>query len=919
MDLVSPVLDIVSRLWDFGFKHGPHVKQLGKRLKELRTAMDDLSDHRDDVRIRVEMGLRSQREMVTKPVEKWLSRVEIIEVQVSNLIREGNLQVERKCLGCCPRNSRKAYKIGKKVLNKTAAVKELLQNGFFATVTRRWSPLSSPSTAPGTPQMAAQFPMENTVGLDSKVEDVWEKIEDGNVGIIGLYGIGGVGKTTLLKKINNEFSIRDHVFDSVIWVTQSEATKSEEFQDIVRRKLEISDDIWQKCSNENDRACEISRLLSRTRFVLLLDDVRMGFSKSKLISLGIPSPNNGNGCKIIFTARSEELCGYLGAQRRIKVECLPPEQALSLFSMTVGEEILNSDRNIPELAKIVTARCSGLPLALLTVGSVMASRKSYRDWICAVEMLRSYPSEFSGMGDLVFPPIKFSYDSLTSSIARKCFLYCSIFPENCTISVDELIDLWIGEGLLDATNPRRQGESIIMNLKLSCLLEGDESMESVWMHEMIRDMALWLARDEEKNKNKVLVARSGRLTDQEFSKWADSSWVSLWGSSDKEIIHYPPTCPNLSTLLIRDTLVKAFPGGFFEFMTGLTALDLSGNQGLVELPPEIGRLRILQYLNLSLTSITKLPTGLSNLRNLRCLLLDYTMHLKEIPRKEVMSCLSLLQVYSKMNGVMEYFDEVKVSVDDELALLEVLEGFSCMNKICITIFCHPSVEKIFSLYSKRSCIRKLKLIDCTGLTALCADRTLPNLGKLEIFRCCSLRAIRFSYRDGFHNLCQVHVGVCPLLPNLNFLVYATNLEILTILDCQSMKQVISEEIVLYGQDPSWGNEVCKVFPKLKTLSLTCLPSLEAICPYYIRPFSSPIEIEVSRCPCLRRLPFDNENVDLLKKIRGELEWWAALDWYSYSVRDACNFKFKPTSAPSGKAKEMTASTSMKKTAKASKS
>lgn len=919
MDLVSPVLDIVARLWDFGVKHVAHVKHLGKRLEELRTAMDDLSDHRDDVRIRVEMGVRSQREMVTKRVEKWLSKVETIEQQVIALIHEGNLQVERKCLGCCPRNLQKAYKIGKKVLNKTAEVKELLQNGYFATLTRRLSPLSSPSTAPGSPQMMAQFPMENTVGLDSKVEDVWEKIEDGNVGIIGLYGIGGVGKTTLLKKINNEFSIRDPVFDSVIWVTQSEATKVEEFQDIVRRKLEISDDTWQKCSNENDRACEISRLLSRTRFVLLLDDVRKGFFKSQLTSLGIPLPNKGNGCKIIFTTRSEELCGYLGAQGRIKVECLPPEQALSLFSMTVGEDILNSNPEIPKLAEIVTARCSGLPLALLTVGSVMASRKSYHDWICAVEMLQSYPSEFSGMGDLVFPPIKFSYDSLTSPIARKCFLYCSIFPENCTISVDELIDIWIGEGLLDGTNPRRQGEFIIRTLKLSCLLEGDESMESVWMHEMIRDMALWLARDEEKNKNKVLVARSGTLTDQEFSKWADSSWVSVWGSSDKEIIHYPPTCPNLSTLLIRDTLVNAFPGGFFEFMTGLKALDLSGNQELVELPPEIGRLRILQYLNLSLTSITKLPTGLSNLRNLRCLLLDYTTHLKEIPPKEVMSCLSLLQVYSKMNGVMEYFDEVKVSVDDELAFLEVLEGFSCMNKICITIFCHPSVEKIFSSYSKRSCIRKLKLIDCTGLTSLRVVHALPNLGKLEIFRCCSLREIRFSYRDEFHNLRQVHVGVCPLLPNLNCLAYARNLEILTILDCQSMKQVISEEeIAGDGQDTSEGRVLFKVFPKLKMLSLTCLPSLETIC-RYTKPFSSAIEIEVSRCPCLRQLPFDNESVDLLKKIRGELEWWAALDWYSYSVMEACNFKFKPTSAPSGKAKEMTASTSMKKPAKASKS
>ncbi|XP_016720310.2 probable disease resistance protein At5g63020 [Gossypium hirsutum] len=409
MDFVSPVLDIVPRLWDFGVKHVAHVKHLGERLEELRTAMDDLSDHRDDVKERVEMGF---------------------EVTTGDGYKASEKMVERKCLGCCPRNLQTAYKIGKKVLKKTAEVKELLQNGYFATLTER-------------------LPSEW-----SKVEDVWEKIEDENVGIIGLYGIGGVGKTTLLKKINNEFSTRDHVFDSVIWVTQSKATKVEEFQDIVRRKLEISDDIWQKCSNENNRACEISRLLSGTRFVLLLDDVRKGFFKSQLTSLGIPLPNKGNGCKIIFTTRSEELCGYLGAQRRIKVECLPPEQALSLFSMTVGEDILNSNPEIPKLAEIVTARCSGLPLALLTVGSVMASRKSHHDWICAVEMLQSYPSEFSGMGDLVFPPIKFSYDSLTSPIARKCFLYFPIFPENCTISVDELIDLCIGEGLLVGTSSR---------------------------------------------------------------------------------------------------------------------------------------------------------------------------------------------------------------------------------------------------------------------------------------------------------------------------------------------------------------------------------------------------------------------------------------------------------------------------------
>ncbi|KAB2086226.1 hypothetical protein ES319_A04G014700v1 [Gossypium barbadense] len=254
MDIVSPILNIIPGLWDFSVRHVAHVKHLRKRLEELRTAMDELSDHRDDVRERVKMGVRSQQEMVTKRVKRWLSKVETIEQQVIALIHEGNLQVERKCLGCCPRNLQTAYKIGKEVLKKTAEVKELLNNGDFATVTKRLPTRPSPPTPPRRPQLVAQFPMENTVGLDSKVKDVWEKIEDGNVGIIGLYGIGGVGKTTLLKKINNEFSIRNHEFDSVIWVTQSKATKVQEFQDIVRRKLEISDDIWQKCSNENDRA-----------------------------------------------------------------------------------------------------------------------------------------------------------------------------------------------------------------------------------------------------------------------------------------------------------------------------------------------------------------------------------------------------------------------------------------------------------------------------------------------------------------------------------------------------------------------------------------------------------------------------------------------------------------------------------------
>ncbi|KAK8524967.1 hypothetical protein V6N12_029818 [Hibiscus sabdariffa] len=806
MDFVGPILVMVTRLWDCGARRVAHVRNLGKSLEELEIAMNELRDLRDDAKERVETAAGRHRELVSK-VEGWLEKVERTENQVVVLIHQGKLQVESKCLGCCPRNMWRTYMIAKKVVKKIQTVKGLMEDLNFEYIRERLH-RHRQSTA-------SEWAMENTVGLESMVGAVRRHIEDRSVGIIGLYGMGGVGKTTLLKKINNEFSTHSHGFDFVIWVTltQSKAADDKEFQEIVRRKLEIPDDTWNECSNEDDRACELFRVLRGRRFVLLLDDVQ-NRSKSNVhfTSLGIPFPDNQNQSKIIFTTRSEELCGYMGAQVRIKVECLPPEQALSLFSKIVGENILNSNPETPRLAEIVAARCRGLPLALLTVGRAMASRKTPQEWRYAIQVLQSYPSEFSGMGDHVFPLLKFSYDSLDSPITRKCFLYCSVFPENHMISVDELIDLWIGEGLLDdRANPRDQGEFIIGTLKLSCLLDGDESTGFVWMHELIRDMALWLARDEEQNKNKVLVTRSGRFTDQEFAKWRDSSWVSLWGSTDREIICYPPRCPNLSTLLIRDALINAFPSGFFDYIGTLNVLDLSGNQGLVEFPPEIGRLTTLQYLNLSLTSITKLPPGLANLRNLKCLLLDYTMYLKEIPPREVMSCLTSLQVYSKINGVMEYFDEAKASADDELAFLE---------------------------------------------------------GDLRYFVAVRYKNSEYQFRIAF-------------------------------------AASVSEEIV---ED--------EVFPKLKTISLTRLRSLEAICRLPVC-FSSLLEIEVSQCPRLRQLPFHGETADFLKRIRGETEWWEALVWDSDIVKDTCNLKFISTSGPSasGKTKEQMAFTSKEKTAR----
>ncbi|KAK2651686.1 hypothetical protein Ddye_011542 [Dipteronia dyeriana] len=107
--------------------------------------------------------------------------------------------------------------------------------------------------------MIVEMPVDKTMGMDSRLDDVWSRVVDHKVRIIGLYGTGGVGKTTLLKKLNNRFLKKtSHNFDVVIWVEVSKEVNSENIQETIRHKLDISDEIW-KNKNEDERAAQITQ------------------------------------------------------------------------------------------------------------------------------------------------------------------------------------------------------------------------------------------------------------------------------------------------------------------------------------------------------------------------------------------------------------------------------------------------------------------------------------------------------------------------------------------------------------------------------------------------------------------------------------------------------------------------------------
>ena len=144
------------------------------------------------------------------------------------------------------------------------------------------------------------------------------------------------------------------------------------------------------------------------KFVLLLDDI---WERLDPTELGVPHPNGeDNMSKLIFTTRSEDVCHVMEGHKHVKVECLAPDEALSLFWMKVGEDTFNYHPEIPTLAKEIVKECKDLPLALVTIGRAMADKKTPQRWDRAAQVLKTYPSTFSSMEDQLFAILAFNYD-----------------------------------------------------------------------------------------------------------------------------------------------------------------------------------------------------------------------------------------------------------------------------------------------------------------------------------------------------------------------------------------------------------------------------------------------------------------------------------------------------------------------------
>ncbi|KAK9232596.1 hypothetical protein WN943_022844 [Citrus x changshan-huyou] len=875
-NLISTFLpaDLFDRTSNCVGEQAKYVWGLEKNLRVLETELHKLTRARDDLKTKVEVEEQRPRTRRTNQVAGWLEDVQNLETEFTELERVRAQEMDRLCLGgLCSKNFVSSYNYGTQVVELTDRVINLKKDGEKIEVVVEKAPDGA----------AIELPLDHTVvGQELLLDQVWRCITDqeNNRGIIGLYGMGGVGKTTLLKQVNNNFCHQQHNFDVVIWAAVST------LQDDIGKRIGFSEDKnWEKKSPQ-DKAVDIARILSGKKFVLLLDDI---WKPIHLTELGVPLQKLNDGSKVVFTTRSAGVCDQMDAEK-VEVYSLAHDKAWELFQEMVDRSTLDSHTSIRELAETLARECDGLPLALKTVGRAMKSQRKVGYWKRAIHKMTTSASKFSGMKEEVFSRLKFSYDSLSTDELRSCLLYCCLYPEDYEIPKRQLIDYWISEGFVCDFD---DGCDFIDDLLQACLLE-EEGDDHVKMHDMIREMSLWIACTVEKEEQNFLVRAGVELTEApKVEEWEGAKRVSLM-LNEIESLSEIPTCPRLVTLLLDGNLIGQITDGFFQSMSSLRVLSLSENFYLSTLPSGISSLVSLHHLDLSSTDITGLPQELKALEKLRYLNLDYTEYLSIIPHQLIsgFSKLEVLRLFACGRGGVTEEEEGNVLCDDAEPLMKELLGLKHLNVLSWSFRSSLAVQKFLKYPKLVSITQSVWVYQCESPPFNVLHLAyMENLQELELESCNleemkidSTEEVKKLFQSGFRSLNTVRVDDCEKAKDFTWLVFVQNLKELRIEFCDEMEEIIGVDKLRDISDII-GSEH-NFFAQLEYLTIRWGINLKSVYPNPL-PFPKLKKIQVRECPQLKKLPLNSSSAKERRVvIEGAKKWWEELQWEDQATQNA---------------------------------
>lgn len=357
----------------------------------------------------------------------------------------------------------------------------------------------------------------NIVGLEKDTERIVTLLldnENKKCSVISVVGMGGAGKTTLVRKVYKTKIIQES-FQISAWIIVSQNyVVLDLLKNILREIIRcIEHRTTQDPTGTESRIIEqlelldrmeeievrerIIHLLKMRRFLIVLDDI---WSIDTWEETNTVFPNSEKGSRILLTTRNFDVAEQADRQiPPIQLQLLNDDQSWELLEKRVfiSDPDERFEREKLELVgRKLVRKCGGLPLALVVLSGLLSKKIDYQCWLNLVDVL----NQESGTTMVRCTDIlALSYHNLPNSYVKSCFLYTASFPADSLISTAKLIQLWVSEGLVPDNSgcTREETATCYLNKLIQASLiqvanrsEFGEHVKKIRIHDILRDWCI---------------------------------------------------------------------------------------------------------------------------------------------------------------------------------------------------------------------------------------------------------------------------------------------------------------------------------------------------------------------------------------------------------------------------------------------
>ncbi|KAG0627724.1 hypothetical protein M758_2G223400 [Ceratodon purpureus] len=679
-------------------------------------------------------------------------------------------------------------------------------------------------------------------GLAESLQDVVDTLtlmRPENVGILGLVGMGGIGKTSLAWEIYNHYisrrEFRYHSFLKDVRSTSQLELQQQLVSDLLKQEMKGSSDKyqhWFESFRSHKMLVVIDDIDTTSQFEALIPDI-----------LGLAV-----GSRIVVTSRHRDVVNLAmrpATKREIyEVKELNPMDSRRLFNWhAFYSEEVPSHGNFPNLATQVADACGGHPLALEVIGRSMSDKTNLGDeriWTDAVKTLKENSD--------IIDKLKISYTGLPSDGERAMFrdIACLMIG----MRKDVAMELWnschsCGEFCTTTKGPSQA----LRRLEDKSLVRLDAGLRLV-MHDVIRDMGrdvvikesrepwqrthLWDAATTAKLMSKnlgrcsrirgiklstmeskrtssdkaekfenldelhLLILDGCLLTEKESSKLSEELRWLQWRSFPGTQLPSGLDLPNLVVLdLSSSNLSCLWQESIHLEFPALQRLILTNCRELQELPQNIGhslpRLRTIEMENCSL--IVALPGSIGQLKDLEQLILsgcesleslpDAVVNLAQLKRLMLRDCRKLKQLPMDLGRLINLEVLGLSNCSGLIQLPPSIKGLRMLKELHMVSACNPDGQ-LLTYVGALSALTALHLCQNHAITVL--PQTFGDMKfllHLQISFCPALQIVEALPRS----LHCLDMANCPQLSGFPSIAEVSSLMSLNLCNCKSLTQI----------------------------------------------------------------------------------------------------------------------------------